>query len=227
MTRLASLVAAALFVACTQGGVETPDSFGNGGMGAGGSGDAGQGGVGGTGGVGPAGGHGQDGGGHGGTAVMPASGGSGGQASVGPKDAIAAAACAALRTSGGAPGGAVTMKPLEAVTSSEDTVVAEASLMVDGSTAYKIKLPQGSVGYASLVQEHWDATVAFFAPSGVKYEVINQQMTPLSQGPLINAACPDANITDYRISFTHWSLATIKFAAEGPREILFMTIKQP
>lgn len=105
--------------------------------------------------------------------------------------------------------------------------VAEASLMVDGSTAYNIKLPEGQTSWVTLVQEHWDATVAFFAPKGLKYELINEANEPLFATPLPNAACPDKDLTDYRVKFHHWSLATIKFPAEGPRDVFFMVVKQP
>jgi hypothetical protein len=43
---------------------------------------------------------------------------------------------------------------------------------------------------------------------------------------MLNGACPDSGITDQRIHFEHWTPATLRFEANGPRDAWFMVIKE-
>ncbi|MDX2019679.1 MAG: hypothetical protein SF187_05515 [Deltaproteobacteria bacterium] len=159
-------------------------------------------------------------GGHAGTSSGGQGGGS--DVTVGRNDDVAKHACDAWA---GKLSASVSAKTINAVETSDYAELAEAKLTVNGATLYTINLPQNKESWVAVDENFWTATLGFFAPKGVKYEVINSDISPESDGPLKNGACPDAELTDYRVFFMHWTPATIHFFAEGPRQVQFMIMR--
>lgn len=154
--------------------------------------------------------------------AMHGGGQGGAKATLGRNDTVAKHACDAWA---GKLTDSVATKTVNAVQRSDYAELAEAKLTVDGATLYTINLPPGKESWVAIDENFWTATLGFFASKGVAYEVLNSDMNPESDGPLQNGACPDADPTDYRVFFMHWTPATIRFSAEGPRQVKFMIMR--
>jgi hypothetical protein len=144
---------------------------------------------------------------------------------MGPNDELAARACTVMAGAELTPG--VQIQTIEAVIDQQDTELAGSMLKVDGSVLYRITLPEGQPGYVRLDEDTWDALVAFHTHEGTAYEVLHAAVSPRSNAPLKNGACPDSTLRDYRVMFSHWSTADLRFSAEGPRQVDLLITKMP
>ncbi|MCG5053827.1 MAG: hypothetical protein KA712_12760 [Myxococcales bacterium] len=155
----------------------------------------------------------------------PSSGGQGAAPlpnALGPNDALAKLGCKAV---GGAMPSGVSLVEVNAVADQSQVESTQAKIKLDSATSYLVRLPEGKAGWLGLDEDHWDATIVFFAESESPYEIQNAKMEPKSDGPLESGACKGLGITDYRVYFEHWSPAFVRFSAEGPREVMFMAMR--
>lgn len=131
-------------------------------------------------------------------------------------DSLAGAACDAMQN--GAP------QPLVAALTAGEA--ATAPVVSDGQSVYMITLPEGAPGFIELEIPDWETTQAFFTVADIEYTITTDAnaQEPGPREPV--ALCPEANITDQRVYFPHWTPATIEFGATGPRMIPLMIIQE-
>lgn|GEM_PF-6142984 len=146
--------------------------------------------------------------------------GRGGAPTMGPSDETARKACAALAAASTFP-----VVNVKAVGTASEAEAAQAKIAVDGSRVFSLELTKDREGWVNLDEDHWDATIAFFALGEAPYEVRNAEMQPQSDGPLLNGLCPGAGITDYRVAFHHWSPAALRFSPGLGKQVKIFVVK--
>lgn len=148
----------------------------------------------------------------------------GGASSVGPQfgpnDKIAQAICAEFGTDKLA-----SMTQIAASVDKDSTALAGARLAINHKP-YMVALPAGRDGWVRLDEFHWLATLAFAAPLGTQFELMDTSFRLVFEAPTQNGACPELNLIDYRAYFEVWINANVRFPAQPATSVPFIVYHQ-